>query len=525
MANPLTATWDFLRGNDLKARVAPPGPLEAKQYPDVPGGIAFWPGVPPQPGPGQYQRFLPNSPPTWVPAAGSGWGNSCNVANSAVFACLNVIATAFPEPPLRTYRRQRDGEPEALPDHPLQPLLDRPNPAHSAAELWYWTQWAKHADGNAYWRKVRAGHPVTGNVVEVWPLSPARVEPVTTAADRRAGVFISYYRYETALGQYEEIPPQNIVHFRLGLEDADHRLGCSPLKRLLREVASDDEVTRFMLNLLGNLGVLGLVVTTQDRTMSEADAERIKASITERFSGDNRGRVGVLNNGATIQQFGFSPEQLDMKTLHRVPEERIAAVMGVPAIVAGLGAGLDRNTYANARESREMFTEQKLCPLWVFDAGTIDLQLLPDFDSDPDTFTKFDLTEVRALAPDLNETYTRVNVGVQGKWISVNEARKEVGLPPVDGGDDLAHGVPTSSQPAPPGGVPALPPPRRTTSEAAAFAGQANLVGEDKAIGLPLFPALMDAMRELARPGLERDLEAYWTAQHQRVIQALIREG
>jgi hypothetical protein len=197
------------------------------------------------------------------------------------------------------------------------------------------------------------------------------------------------------------------------------------------------------------------------------------------------------------------------------------------------GLLVHNSTYANFREAREMFTEQKLCPLWVFDAGTIDLQLLPDFDGDPDTFTRFDLTEVRALAPDLNETYTRVNVGVQGKWITVNEARKEVGLPAVDGGDALARAEPqpglppsetsSSAPPArlpPPPERPALPPPGASASESGAFS-----TSEQKAIGLPLFPALMDAMRELARPGFERDLEAYWTAQHQRVIQALIRDG
>lgn len=523
----LPVDWrkDPVKAGILLAAAAPPlPPAERKEAP------VFWPSVPPQPGPGMYQRFLPGSPATWVPGTMASDGNT---ANSAVFACLTAISSAFPEPPLKVYARQADGEPTELPRHPLVPLLHRPNPHHTGPELWYWTQWAKHSDGNAYWRKVRSAG---STVEEVWPLSPARVQPITTRADQRRGVFISYYRYETEPGRYEDIGPEDIVHFRLGMDDCDHRLGCSPLRRLIREVATDDETTRFVGQLLANFAVPGLVVMTPDRTMTREQAEEIKNSVTERFSGDARGRVGVLNNGATVQQFGFSPEQLDMKTLHRVPEERIAAVLRVPAVLAGLGAGLDRSIYNNAREAREAFTEQTLTGLWRSDAARIDLELLPDFDGDITHFTRFDLTDVRALQEDEDKKYARLNLGVQGKWITVNEARKDVGLPPVDGGDELAQPVPEALRDFSRGaagnlpdnrqGQRQLPPPARAGgqqqgAEQRALSGLQGV--EQKAIGVQLFPALMEAMMALAMPGLQTDLAAYFEEQRARVIEAVLQ--
>lgn len=498
----------------------PPGP-ERKALPP------FWPGVPPQPGPGLYQRFLPGSDATWVPAAPVSAGAA---ANSAVFACLNVICAAFPEPPLRVFRRQTEGEPKALPDHPLQGLLERPNPYHSVSELWYWVQFAKHVHGNAYLEKVRAGDAEAGNVVELWPLSPARVVPITTPEDRRRGVFISWYEYETEPGRRRRLRPEDVLHFRLGLEDADHRIGCSPLRRLLQEVASDEETTRFMLALLANFAVPGLIVTTPDRTLSQEDADRLKQNIATRFSGDSRGTVGVLNNGATAAQFGFSPEQLDLKALHRVPEERISAVMGVPAIVAGLGAGLDRSTYSNVREAREMFTETKLVPLWNDDAGTVNLQLLPDFDRNRRTFCKFDLTDVRALQEDEDKKYARLDLGVQHKWITVNEARQDVGLPPVEGGDGLTPPTPPellpgSAQGARGGGPGALPDGQAGQRRLPPPAERALTELETKAIAVPALPAMLDAVTAMAQPGLRRALEAYFAAQHRRVVDAVLREG
>jgi phage portal protein BeeE len=130
--------------------------------------------------------------------------------------------------------------------------------------------------------------------------------------------------------------------------------------------------------------------------------------------------------------------------LHRIPEERIAAVMGVPAIIAGLGAGLERSTYSNFREAREMFTEAKLVPMWRMDGSKLNTSLKPDFTSDEAVYIDYDLSDVRALQEDMDKRYARLNIGVQGArpWVTINEARSDVGLPPVDGGDDLIEPIP-----------------------------------------------------------------------------------
>jgi len=54
----------------------------------------------------------------------------------------------------------------------------------------------------------------------------------------------------------------------------------------------------------------------------------------------------------------------------------VSAVLGVPAILAGLGAGLDAATYNNTRELREFFTEQKMIPLWSAVADELTHQII-----------------------------------------------------------------------------------------------------------------------------------------------------
>jgi HK97 family phage portal protein len=428
-----------------------------------------------------------------------------NDANSAVFACLSAIGTAYPEAPTRVYRETEPGDREAIPDHPLQAVLDHPNPVHTREELWHYTQWCKHVSGNAYWRKTRAG---AGNVVQLWPISPARIQPVTTKQDAARGVFISYYAYLYDMSKDpERIPPEDIIHFRLGIDDKDNRIGCSPLAKLVREVMGDDYAHQWQTAMLHNGGSAGMIVQVpSDTTMTGEEAEVLKDQLSERFGGNNRGRVGVLTGGATMAPYGFSPEQMDMKALHRIPEERIAAVLRVPAIIAGLGAGLDRSTYANFREAREMFAEMTILPLYSFDAAVLNAQLLPEFNSDTSVKLAFDITDLRALQEDEDNKWARLDRAVKTGWVRPDEARSDVGLPP-----DLGE-LPRPQMPQFPG--------QQQDDQEQLPPGQKARKPNPEAINR--LPELIQAFSDALEPGFEKSMDRYFDGQRRRVKRNLV---
>src|SRR4029453_7900858 len=228
MATVLTQVRDFLLG-ETRTAPAPPAPEpELKQvvlpvwttdgypgrYPDAFGG-AYWNPVPSAP--------LTGNTTTW---------------NSAVFACLAVKAKAFQEAPLRVFRFLGDGTEAWLDDHPLMELLADPHPSLSQPEFNFWISLCLDTAGEAFLRKIRNR---AGEVVQLWPLSPTTVTPETTEADKRAGVFISHYVVDDGTDSRVELPVEDVVHFRNGVDDADHRRGLSPLRRLLRDVPSGEE--------------------------------------------------------------------------------------------------------------------------------------------------------------------------------------------------------------------------------------------------------------------------------------------
>jgi len=354
--------------------------------------------------------------------------------NSAVAACLMALSMAYFEPDVRVLRMDPRGNrlpvaSGALSD--LQFLLDHPNPALTRKEVWFWWAWALNLDGNAYLEKVRAVDPRTGPVVQLIPRSPRAIKPMT---DQGSGNLVDWYKFTYAPGKWLRIPTENMVHGRLGIDDRDHRLGGAPIKLLLRHICADDEASRFATTLLQNYGVPGLVVQTPDKSLSEEQADKIKHKVASAFGSDNRGNVGVLSNGAKMEQFGFSPEQLNLKALHQIPETRIAAVMRVPPAVVGLSVGLEQTSnFASFEQVREQFVEQTLSPLWGLRDDKLNAQLLPDFSSNRADEIRTDLESVRALQDDQNALHERANADLAGGGISLNEYRQMVGLDPLPG--------------------------------------------------------------------------------------------
>lgn len=409
MANPFRAIGDLISGQYLKASRPE---LESKFTPADP--TVNWSYV-------QHLVYTANT----TAYGGEGTGDG----NSAVFACLLALALGSIEPPLIVVKKDivHGGELEPQPDHPLQAFLDDPNPELDMLELRFWATWSKHTDGNAYLVKVRSGDARVGLPLSLWPVPPNRMEPKTARNSKRLIDYYEYRPYED--GPPEPVPVENVLHLKMGVDPCDPRKGLSPLKRLLREVASDAEATRFMDALLKNFGVPGMVATLPADTVLNPDQIReMKAKFNEDFAGGNRGRFGVLSGGAKLEQIGFDPDKMNVKVLHDFPETRIAAVMGVDPLVARLGVGLEQTSnYASAKQVRENFTELTLGPLWRLDEAKWNRQLKTDFTDDKSIMIKHDLTEVRALQEDESDKHARIREDFRAGILTREGARRELG--------------------------------------------------------------------------------------------------
>ena len=124
-----------------------------------------------------------------------------------------------------------------------------------------------------------------------------------------------------------------------------------------------------------------------------------------------------------LTKIAFSPSEMDLAAMRRMPEKRFAAVIGLPDAVLGLGSSDETSTYNNIQQADERAYENFMIPLWKFIEDELTTQLLPEFKGSEKMRFKFDLRTVRALSVDEDALYKRLTIAYKGNWIKKSEAR------------------------------------------------------------------------------------------------------
>jgi HK97 family phage portal protein len=342
--------------------------------------------------------------------------------NSAVVAAIKWASRAYVEAPIVT-QRFHNGKYETIPEHPASLLLKNPNPFTSGTALWSAVITSLMLDGNAYIVKVRNA---SGRVVELWYVPHTAMKPATSRSNPE--LFISHYEYK-ANGYTYNVPTQDVIHIRDGVNPDNPRLGFSGLASVTREILTDNECSVYSHSILKNFGVTGFTVSPKgDSIIDEDNAAIIKAKLQAQFTGERRGEPLVLSQPVDIQTNGHSPEAMALDKMRSIPEQRIAAVMGIPSQVLGLASGNDQKTYANQAEARESVYESWIIPTYRNVAETLNNHYLAEFGNTSTERIIYDISEIRVLQEDSNKFSDRVLRQWQAGAITRAEVRQALGM-------------------------------------------------------------------------------------------------
>jgi len=352
------------------------------------------------------------------------------VNNSLIMTPINWLGTVLSEPPPVVEQEQSDGSFTPVPDSPMLDLLATPNPYHTGELLLKAFAYSWVVYGNVYWYKARNA---SGEVVELWPLDSANVVPFT---DTTKNEFISYYSYKPPIGTEQQLLPEDIIHFRCGLDPRDSRVGLAPIEALWLEIAADIALTKYTQAMTQNFGVPPYCVSPEpDPTGTyQLSAELLKSEITKGTTGANTGKVLTFERPVRIVMMGLSPDSMSVDKSRRIPEERVASVLCIPGVVLGYGSHLDRSTYSNVATARRMAYEGCVNPILNLIAAVLREQLLVEFvpRETLDTYwVRFDMSDVAALKEDTNDLYKREVEAFKNGITKRSEARAQIGLQSV----------------------------------------------------------------------------------------------
>lgn len=314
---------------------------------------------------------------------------------------------------------------QTLEGHPLEMLLSHPNQFYDGDAVFKALVISYCLDGNGYLIKRRNS---IGEVLELWYAPHWMIEP---RWPDDGSTFISHYEYRPWNGQMVPLLPRDVVHLRFGLDPRNTRKGFSPLRSLLREVFTDEEASNFAAAVLRNQGFPGVVISPKEgMSQTREEAKALKDRFTQHFTGDRRGEPFVATRPTDISTFGFNAQEINLTGLRDVTEERVCAMLGLPAAVVGFGAGLQQvKVGATMRELVRLARVNVINPMARSFGKALTSQLLTDFVSQVRRFrVRFDMSEVSVFQEDETEREERIIARVDGGVMQVADAQEELGL-------------------------------------------------------------------------------------------------
>ena len=346
------------------------------------------------------------------------------LGSNVVMSPIGWLMTNFVESDIILEQEDFKGGNERVLKHSFLRLVRKPNSFYSMDALLMASILSYNLSGNAYWLKIRNAQ---GKVIQLWYLPHWMVRPVGDPVD--STVFIKKYEY-TPGGTKVDIPVEDMLHFRYGLDPTNPRRGFNRMASVIREIFTDDEASNFSASLLKNNGVPGVVISPDgEESLSLEEATERKAQFKGRFTGDNVGNPLVMTGKTKVTTFGFDPKKLDLSSLRNVSEERVCAILQMPAAVVGFGAGLQATKVGATMQAMvKLAYTGNIIPTQRVFKQTLEDQLLLEFDNNESLRVNFDNSKVSALQEDKDKKVARIGKGVVEGWAMVSDARMAEGL-------------------------------------------------------------------------------------------------
>jgi len=442
-------------------------------------------------------------------------------ASSAVSACVRALAFSFPEPQLIAYKETKDGEQPAGSTDALQKLIRQPNQDMGEAEFMQFVITYASCGGNVYIWKERNQ---AGRVVRLWPWHDGQVSIVPGKSSKDG--LVAGYLFDVGDGRKIPLSKKDVFQWKWMIDPEQPWKGIGAIEFASRDVNSDTESSRYTYAMFKNNAIPPVAVTlTEGDELNEEVVKRLQKGWKKRYGGNNTGAPAFLQAGMTIQKLGMNMQELDLSNLKNIPESRICAAFGVPATIAGLYVGLKRSDYGDGM-ARKSYTETTLVALWRSYSSEATMALSDEFGGGYQL--RYDLNQVKALAENVNELWTRLLNAVDKGVIKRSDFKRAVGL--KAGPEDEVYKTSMLYSWEKPGeeGQPPVAP--TTANPATTESGKGKELGiasqhplaktelkEIKAKG-SVYGRALQRIRRSMWPNMAKDMDAYFSSLSDRVV-------
>lgn len=337
---------------------------------------------------------------------------------TAFYRGVSLIASTVAGLPLHIHQENNDGTNEQIKTSDTMYLWRRPNPEMTKQTFWERVV-ADEVRGNAFIFVEKNGQ---GGVQYLWHIERQRVKVGRTSSGMKV---YEIDEYQPML-DYKE--GGEIVHIP---NWGDGLVGYDPVKVAVQAIALGLSAEEYAARYFGQ-GMAPPGILSSDMTLSPEDSDDMATRFALKYGGtQNVGKPVVLGKGAKFQQLAVDPEKAQMDVLRRFQVAEIARLLGIPPHLLG---DVERSTSwgSGIAEQGQGFVTYTLNPHTTRIEQAIDDALLVR--ELTNRYCNFDPGGL--LRGNLLQQYQAHVLG-WGRFLTTNEIRKDLNLPPVPGGDVL----------------------------------------------------------------------------------------
>ena len=224
----------------------------------------------------------------------------------------------------------------------------------------------------------------------------------------------------------------------------------SPISALRQTLCEQVEAGRFRRQLWKSSGRLNAQIIRPKDVAPWDDEQRKRFATAFREAwgagGSKAGSIPIMEDGMEIKPFSTSFKESEWANSVKLSRESVAAAYGVnPSLIWHS----DTQTYASSKDNARALYAECLGPVIQMLQQRINSFLIPMVDKNSNLYVEFDLTE--KLKGSFEERASILQTSVGAPWLTRNEARADMNLPPLEGGDDLITplNVATNGVPSP----------------------------------------------------------------------------
>lgn len=346
-----------------------------------------------------------------------------NAYKGWVYAAVTAITNDVSTIDLRLMMKTSEG-PIDVTDAGLAPyeLLYNPNQVFSFSDLIELHQTYLELVGRAFWYT-----PLTvgGKPGRILPMIPYRVKVYRDKQNIIAG-----YSYTDEKGTEVPFDVEEVLFDReLDPNDPYHG-GYGTAYAADIAIDTWEYASRWNKDFFYNSAIPEGVLST-DQSLSDEQFKRLREEWNENHKGlSNARKTAVLEKGLMYHSVSTSPKDMDFHALKTDTRDEILAMFRVPRTVVGITDDVNR---ANAEATDYVFSKRVVNPRMRKLVDFLNKHYLPRFNMSGE----YEFTYTDPTPRDLKSKYENHGNAISRGIETINEAREQFDLPPVQGGDQI----------------------------------------------------------------------------------------